>query len=151
MPADPRTAKGSCRKFANNNNPWNGQFKPWQTGGAGAGQIPAAISEQYTWPPATLNAVPEESISLLPQYTSTAAPITLAWPDPTTPPAVTTTTQGKGKEATPTLTAKTQHGDGWANKQDNAPAVGPIPGCAYPYAYGAEDAQVPATGCLPAA
>ena len=105
-----------------------------KTGGAGAGSIPASVSQDLAWPPATIFGVPPESVTALPQYTSTATPATLPFPDPTPAPAL-----------------KAQHGDGWANKQDTAPAVGPINGCAYPNAYGGADLQIPASGCVPAA
>ena len=128
MPKDPRQAVGICAKFGTPVPAWDGTFQPWQTGGAGAGEIAQDAAQKImAWPPKIQNVA---GGGPLPQYTSKGSPVTLA---PPTFPA--------------TATAKV--GSGWANPQDTAPAVTPIPGCAYPDAWDALQAQAPATGCTP--
>ncbi|KAI8975905.1 glycoside hydrolase [Trametes punicea] len=135
MPPDPRVATGMCERLGVQPQPFNGNFQPWQTGGAGAGTIaPQATASIQPWPPA-ISHVPTESVSLLPQYTSTGTVVTL-------PPQTFTTTAS----VTPTVSA----GDGWFNTGDTAPAVTPISGCTYPDAWDAINAQIPLSGCLPA-
>jgi len=109
MPKDPRTAAGSC----GNSSPWQPPLKPYQTGGAGAGQIAADVLAQFPWPPPTI--VGGGPASSLPSYTPTGPVPTL--PAPTFAAASAT--------ATPNL------GSGWANAADNAGAMVPIGGCSY--------------------
>ena len=134
MPKDPRDARGTGAKLgADPPAPvWDGAYQPWQTGGAGAGEVtPAAAQRILAWPPPMAN-VPQDE-GPLPQYMTPTAgkgsPVTLA------PPAF--------AGAAPTVRV----GNGWANAKDATPAVTPIPGCAYPNAWDALDAQVPAVGC----
>ena len=135
MPKDPRQAVGTCAKFGVASNPFDGVYQPWMTGGAGAGTIaPSATENIPAWPP-SLTQVPSESAALVPQYTSTGTFSALAAP-------TFTTTSG----VTPTASV----GNGWANPSDAAPAVTPIAGCQYPFAWDGVDAQVPASGCVPA-
>ncbi|KAH9940545.1 glycoside hydrolase [Epithele typhae] len=134
MPADPRTAEGACGKFGATGDAFDGAFQPWQTGGVGAGTIvPGALAAVPTWPPA-LKDLPEGAAdAAVPRYTSTASAVTL-------PPM---------EVATATVTASV--GSGWADAADSGPAVTAIAGCAYPNAWNGVGAQVPASGCQPAA
>jgi glucan 1,3-beta-glucosidase len=91
------------------------------TGGAGAGQIAAAQTEPYPYPPVTLES-PPYSATLLPSYTSTGSISTL-------PPPTYTNTKG----------ATINAGDGWFDAQDTLSAPTPIAGCNYPNAWGSED------------
>lgn len=124
MPTDPRTAIGTCGASAGP--VWNGDFEPWMTGGAGAGQL----RTDYPWPPATLSSAPGPATAL-PVYTPTGAVSTLPVP---------TYTDRAGKPIV--------SGNGWFNAADTAPAPTPIPGCTYPDAWHAEDAAVPGAACL---
>ena len=98
------------------------------TGGAGAGQIGAAQTAEYPYPPVTLEA-PGYAATLLPSYTSTGAISTL-------PPPTYTNTQGK------TINA----GNGWFDAQDTLSAPTPISGCAYPNAWNAVSVALPPAG-----
>ncbi|KAI0331221.1 glycoside hydrolase [Cubamyces sp. BRFM 1775] len=135
MPKDPRAASGMCESLGVTPDPFSGAFAAWQTGGAGAGTIaPAATASIAPWPPALAH-VPTQSEAALPQYTSTGTVVTL-------PPQTFTPTSS----VTPTASV----GNGWFDAQDTAPAVTPISGCAYPFAWDAINAQIPLSGCLPA-
>ena len=131
MPADPRTASGKCQSLDANMAPFDGTFAPWMTGGAGAGNIAPAATQGLAWPPAEFTDVPQASMASLPQYTATGTVSTLP------PPSF-------------SASATASVGNGWFDASDNAPAVTPIAGCAYPDAWDAEDAQIPVSGCLPA-
>ncbi|TCD64393.1 hypothetical protein EIP91_004141 [Steccherinum ochraceum] len=130
MPKDPRTALGKCASLGAPSDPFDGNFQPWQTGGAGAGSIAASASAQLPWPPASITKA-NAAGSLLPTYTATASIITLS------PSAVATN-------------AATKNGDGWFNAQDNSPMVTTVAGCTYPDAWSAADLPVP-TQCTGAA
>jgi len=112
MPTDPRAAIGAC----SNSNPWAPPLHAWQTGGAGAGNMPASVLENLAWPPASINLA--GPISSLPSYTPTGTIITL--------PGPTFTTSG-GSRATATINV----GNGWANTADNQGLFVPIPTCTY--------------------
>lgn len=118
IPSDPRTALGTCASlgFAQNN-PWDGNYQPWQTGGSGAGTISAtAIASFSQYPPPALSNVNGANPAQLPMYTATSAVPTLP---------------------TPTFSAATvTGGDGWADAQDTSLAAAPIAGCVYPDAWG---------------
>ncbi|KAJ7702289.1 glycoside hydrolase superfamily [Mycena rosella] len=116
MPTDPRQAVGQCK----NSNPFVGTLSSWQTGGAGAGQIPASVTNALAWPP-TVISYPGTSTpaTLLPSYSPTGTPITLPGP---------TFTSVSGQAA---ATASISSGNGWANPSDSAGMMGPIPGCSY--------------------
>ncbi|KAI0717235.1 glycoside hydrolase [Cerioporus squamosus] len=134
MPKDPRDAVGACARYGYSPAPYDGTFESWMTGGVGAGTIaPSATQSIPAWPP-SLSSVPTQSASLLPQYTSTATMVTLS------PPTFSATSG-----VTPTASV----GSGWANPKDTTKAVGPIPGCQYPFAWDAVDAPLPASGCVP--
>lgn len=112
MPTDPREAAGVC----GNSSPWQPPLQPWQTGGAGAGNIPATATSAYAWPPPSIsNGGP---VTLLPSYTPTG-------PIPTLPPP--TLTPASGSTATPTADV----GSGWNNAADTAGLAVEIPGCTY--------------------
>lgn len=105
MPTDPRAASGVC----GNSDPWQPPLQSWQTGGAGAGQIPASFSQQYAWPPTSISNA--GAATLLPTYTQTG-------PIPTLPG--------------PTFSsASVNVGDGWANAADNTGMAVAIPTCSY--------------------
>lgn len=111
MPTDPREAIGAC----GGGSPFAGPLQSYQTGGAGAGDIPASVSASLAWPPPTLsNAGP---ITDLPSYTPTGSV-------PTLPVPTFTATSGK---STSTISA----GDGWANSADTAGLMTDIAGCSY--------------------
>ncbi|KII89223.1 glycoside hydrolase family 5 protein, partial [Plicaturopsis crispa FD-325 SS-3] len=108
MPKDPRSAYGQC----GNKNPWSGPLKSYQTGGSGAGNIPASVSSSLAWPPATLsNGGP---VSALPTYTPTGTVVTLPGP---------TFTNSKSQ----TISA----GSGWQNSGDTAGFMTPVATCSY--------------------
>ncbi|KAG6814282.1 hypothetical protein H0H92_013407 [Tricholoma furcatifolium] len=113
MPTDPRSAIGYC----GNSNPWSPPLAAWQTGGTGAGNIPASVTSALAWPPATIsNGGP---VSSLPAYTPTGTLITL--------PVPTFTTTASGSGATGTANA----GDGWENTADTSGMFVEIPTCSY--------------------
>jgi glucan 1,3-beta-glucosidase len=109
MPTDPRAATGVCE----NSSPWNPPLQAWQTGGAGAGNIPTSVSASLAWPPASLSN--GGAITLLPSYTPTGPLMTL--PVPTFTAA----------SATSTISA----GSGWENNGDTAGMMVQIPSCSY--------------------
>ncbi|PSR94059.1 hypothetical protein PHLCEN_2v4487 [Hermanssonia centrifuga] len=108
MPADPRVAAGTCGNTA----PWQPPLQSWQTGGAGAGQIPATFTSSYAWPPTSISG--GGAATDLPTYTPTGALPTL--------PAPTFT-----KSAGGTVDA----GSGWLNSADNTGMNVAIPTCNY--------------------
>jgi len=103
LPLDPREATGTC----GNTDPWTPPLQSWQTGGAGAGNVPANLNP--AWPPG--NIANGGAVNQLPAYTPTGAV-------PTLPPATYT-----NKNINP--------GSGWNNPQDQAGLYVPIPGCTY--------------------
>ncbi len=113
---DPREAKGKCAGLTT----FSGTYEPWMTGGAGAGTI-TGVFEAY--PPATISGGPGVLATDLPVYAASGTVNTLPGP---------------------TMTGHTV--DGWFNSGDTALAPTPIAGCAYPDAWDAQDAVVPA-GC----
>ncbi|KAI8984881.1 glycoside hydrolase [Trametes punicea] len=118
IPTDPREALGLCESLGYAQNvPWNGDYQPWQTGGAGAGTIAAtAVASFSQYPPPEISNVSGEDPAQLPVYTPTSAV-------PTLPP--------------PTYSAATvTGGDGWADPADTSLAAVQIAGCAYPNAWG---------------
>ncbi|KAL0572392.1 hypothetical protein V5O48_009570 [Marasmius crinis-equi] len=125
MPTDPRDASGYCAGLGVNE-PFNGQYQPWMTGGAGAGTIAATATAGLSWPPASINGVPAASMAFAPTYTPTGSVVTLAGPSVT-----------KGATSV----------KGWFDSSDTAGAPTTIPGCSYPDAWNAQDANLPATRC----
>ena len=108
MPKDPRVADGTCGGTAI----WQGPLEPWQTGGAGAGQIPASVSADNAWPPTSITSA--GAATLLPTYTQTG-------PIPTLPVPTFTKASGGTVDA----------GSGWANSADNTGMAVAIPTCSY--------------------
>ncbi|KAG6850605.1 hypothetical protein H0H93_011273 [Arthromyces matolae] len=115
MPTDPRSAIGYC----GNSNPWSPPLAAWQTGGTGAGNIPASVTSSLAWPPAAItNGGP---IASLPAYTQTGTIVTL--------PVPTFTTTATAVAASSTGTADA--GSGWANSADTSGMAVSIPSCSY--------------------
>ncbi|RDB21561.1 putative glucan 1,3-beta-glucosidase D [Hypsizygus marmoreus] len=110
MPKDPRAAQGVC----GNSNPWTPPLKSWQTGGAGADNIPASVTRDLAWPPPVISN--GGAVSLLPSYTPTGTVVTL--------PPPTFTHSGS---ATATIDA----GNGWANAGDTDGMMVAVPSCSY--------------------
>ncbi|KAH7889854.1 exo-beta-1,3-glucanase [Phlebopus sp. FC_14] len=111
MPKDPRTASGTCA----DQGIWSPPLQPWQTGGAGAGQIDPSVAQSYAWPPATISNA--GAVTLLPSYTPTGAVATLP------PPTFTFTSNGHASTA--------NAGNGWQNPSDNAGEMVNIATCSY--------------------
>lgn len=124
MPTDPREAVNAC----GGGSPFVGPLAPYQTGGAGAGSIPASVSSALSWPPATINN--GGAVALLPVYTQTA-------PIPTLPVPTFTTTSGRS-------TGTADAGSGWANSADTAGIYTEIAGCTYLDPWVGPDAEPPA-------
>ena len=128
IPKNPRSSIGYCNN-AGINAPWNPPFKPWQTGGAGAGTVdPAFVSSFGAWPPQSLSGV--DNVNFAPTYTATG-------PIPTLPPPVYTLRNGS------TISG----GSGWFDKADNAGAPVNISGCTYPDPYAQTPIPLPTTTC----
>lgn len=133
VPQDPRSAIGACAAMGVTGEEFSGTYpSAWMTGGAGADEIPASVSNAYPWPPASFTNVAAGQMTLLPQYTTTGTPVTM--------PAETFTSPGSSE----TINV----GDGWANAQDDTrSAFVPISGCSYPPEYSAQDVQPTAGAC----
>lgn len=108
MPTDPREANGVC----GNSDPWTPPLAPSQTGGSGAGQIPASVSSSLAWPPSTISNA--GAITLLPQYTHTGTIPTLSAPTFTS------------------TSSSVNPGNGWENPSDTLSLAVPIATCTYP-------------------
>jgi len=128
MPTDPREHIGFCASVDVTGPQFDGDYLPWQTGGAGAGTMPASVTAAYgQWPPAALNGIGVAAdVALLPVYTSTGNIVTLP------PPTFTAT-------ATHSISA----GDGWFDAADNGDGVTVIQGCTYPNAWSASGIPIP--------
>ena len=124
MPEDPRTALGTCDAVGvQDNDPFNGTYQSWQTGGSGAGTIAAtALASFSQYPPPQISNAAGADPTLLPQYTHTSAV-------PTLPP--------ESFSGVPTASL----GDGWADPADTSLAPVQIEGCLYPNAWGAASTQ----------
>jgi glucan 1,3-beta-glucosidase len=110
MPQDPRNATDVC----GNSDPWNPPLLAWQTGGTGAGNIPATASAAVAWPPPAISS--GGAIAVLPSYTPTGPLTTLPVPTFT---------------SSPTSSATIYAGNGWANSADTAGMMVQIPSCSY--------------------
>ncbi|KAI1794546.1 glycoside hydrolase [Ganoderma leucocontextum] len=108
MPTDPRLSDGVCE----NTDPFNPPLQAWQTGGAGAGQIPQTALDALAWPPSTLTNV--DNLATLPQYTQTGSLITLPAPSVTSVSGASFST-----------------GNGWAQPTDSAQMFVPVATCGY--------------------
>jgi len=113
IPADPRTAEGTCAKlgFAQDT-PFSGQYQPGQVDDGGS--LTPTTTEDYSWPPPTLSGVGDAAG--VPSYTPTGA--IMALPTPTFTDAA---------AATATIDA----GTGWFDQADTAGLYVPINGCSY--------------------
>jgi len=128
IPTDPRTAIGTCAALGVVGPAFDGTYQAWQTGGAGAGSIAAALTLAHPWPPLAIpNA--EGGVDALPRYTPTGPIVSL-------PPPTLTAKPG-------TKTATVDVGNGWFNSQDTMGAPTPISGCTYPDAWDAATMAVP--------
>ncbi|KAJ7777689.1 glycoside hydrolase family 5 protein [Mycena maculata] len=142
MPADPRTANGTCAALGVAGAPFAGTFSAWRTGGAGAGTIAAAATAQFgQWPPLTIANVPSGARALLPTYTATGRAATLAYVTPAA--SVTGSLSAAVGAAAPTVGV----GDGWADAGDTAPGVTAVAGCTYPDAWSALSSPAPTALC----
>jgi glucan 1,3-beta-glucosidase len=126
IPKDPRTAVGKCQALGVAQSPWAGTYSAWQTGGAGAGTIAAAVSASYPWPPVTLSGLGGAAYADLPTYTPTGTIETL-------PPAQ--------------LTPQASEGNGWYDAQDTAGLMVTVSGCTYPNAWDSAGAVAPTARC----
>lgn len=116
-----------CAKLGVTGPQFDGNFLPWQTGGAGAGTIaPTSVAQFSQWPPTSIAGVPTGQVPLIPSYTASRAPVTL-------PP--------------PSQTASVSQGNGWFDAQDTQQFVTAVSGCTYPDAWNAQDSPVPAVAC----
>ncbi|KIM27166.1 glycoside hydrolase family 5 protein [Serendipita vermifera MAFF 305830] len=129
---DPRTSEGQCRRLGSAGNSYyaggGGTFTGAQIGQGvvdAIAEVPSLAS--FTWPPAAIGGFPNAAV--LPTYTATGPVPTL--PVPSQP------------QATPAPTGTTDFGTGWNNAADNGLMHVPIPGCAYPNAWDANNAAVP--------
>lgn len=132
MPEDPREADGYCNRIgvtAAAQAP--ATFEPWQTGGVGAGEIPAAaLATVSAWPPAVINGA-GGAVAVLPSYTPTGTVSTLP------PPTFT----GAAATVAPTL-------DGWTNDADTDGMMVEVAGCTYPDPWDALEVAAPAAACV---
>ena len=133
VPTDPRSSVGMCAADGVSGNDFEGTFSSaYMTGGPGAGTLASGQTASYPWPPQSFTNVASASISLLPQYTETATPITMPGPTFTSP----------GSSAT------IKAGNGWANANDNQRlAFAPVAGCSYPPEYSAATIAATAGAC----
>ncbi|KAF9449262.1 glycoside hydrolase family 5 protein [Macrolepiota fuliginosa MF-IS2] len=125
IPQDPREASGTCAALGIDGQDFDGAFQPWQTGGVGAGAIPAASTSQFPWPPASISGA-SAPVTQLPSYTPTGTIVSL-------PPPTLTATSAKTVDV----------GGGWFNTKDTVLAPTPMAGCKYPDPWNATDVPVP--------
>ncbi|KAG6886031.1 hypothetical protein C0993_005215 [Termitomyces sp. T159_Od127] len=130
MPTDPRSAIGFC----GNTDPWSPPLAAWQTGGAGAGNIPPSVTSALAWPPATLST--GGPVASLPAYTPTGTVVTLPVPSFT-----------QSSRTTATIDV----GNGWANSADTGGMFVPIPTCSYLDPWIGPSASPPSPLCSSAA
>jgi len=120
LPTDPRTSLGSCEPYG----PFaqfDGPLQPWQTGGAGAGDVnPTQVESWSQWPAPTLSNIPGYVVDQLPIYTPTGVVPTL----------------------TP-VTGVASAGDGWYDSSDTISGYVGILGCDYPEPWEASGAPLP--------
>lgn len=126
VPKDPRTSVGKCQAALGVTPQPSGAYSAWQTGGAGAGTIAAAVSSSYPWPPVTISGLGAAAYSAVPTYTPTGTISTL-------PP--------------PQLTPQVSEGNGWYDAQDTARAMATVSGCSYPNAWDSSGAVAPTAPC----
>lgn len=132
VPSDPRAVEGYCVNSAGiqPTQTFTG-FKPFMTGGAGAGTVPASDIAAYTWPLTSMRpSFGVDALASLPQYTATASPITLSNPTYTLASTVTQTPAS-----------------GWAYSTDTKSDYAPVSGCSYPGEYAGASMGVSAGAC----
>ena len=129
MPEDPRTSVGKCLALGFEQDPFDGNFLPHQTGAVPSPTISADYIAANPWPP-TVMANLSVDIALLPTYTANAPIITMPVP----------TYSGAPASATASV-------DGWFNHEDTTPGIGPITGCPYPDTYDGEFEEIPTEPC----
>ncbi|TFK55156.1 glycoside hydrolase [Heliocybe sulcata] len=129
MPKDPRSAAGVC----GNTSPWQPPLAPSQTGGSGAGSVPASVSSSLAWPPPTISNA--GAVTLLPSYTQTGSVPTLT---------AATFSVASG-------TATVDAGNGWANSGDSASMYVAIATCSYLDPWVGPNAAPPSPLCSGAA
>ena len=128
---DPRTSKGQCTRMGSTGNSFvasGGTFSGAQIGAGvvdAIAEVPSLAS--FTWPPTEVGLF--ANAATLPTYTPTGPVPTL--PVPSQP------------NATPAPTGTTDFGNGWTNAADTGLMHVPVPGCAYPNAWDANNAAVP--------
>jgi glucan 1,3-beta-glucosidase len=144
MPTDPRDSIGVCAALNVSNDPFNGTFQSWQTGGAGAGTIaPSDLQSFGAWPPSTLSSV-TIAPTLLPTYTPTAAIPSLTFITPT--PSITAAADAGASASASRADAASitaSVGSGWFDAQDTLSVMTPVAGCTYPDAWSALSSTVP--------
>ncbi|KAF7295346.1 Glycoside hydrolase [Mycena indigotica] len=135
MPTDPREAVGQCGNAA----PFQGTLSAWQTGGAGAGQIPSAyIQASLQWPPPSISFPGGNSPgNSLPTYVPNGPLITL--PTPTFTPV---TVSGHVVSATASVKLAA-----WANPADTIGMMVPAQGCSYFDPWGPSNVNPPSPLC----
>jgi glucan 1,3-beta-glucosidase len=134
IPKNPRDAFGHCASVGSAVSTFAGPYPAWQTGG-GNGIIDAADMAKFgSWPPASIGGV--DDAANLPTYTATG-------PVPTLPP--------QSYPAPTPAASSADAGDGWYNSADAASGIVTVAGCAYPNAWDATGAAVPAAACTGAA
>ena len=128
MPTDPRRSVGTCQALGGDQEPFDGTYSAWQTGGSGAGTIAPSVTSDLPWLPTTISDVDGALYAALPTYTPTGTISTL-------PPAV--------------LTPSVSEGDGWYDAQDTAGAMVTVSGCSYPNAWDSVSNTAPTAPCSP--
>ncbi|KAJ9122334.1 hypothetical protein QFC22_001755 [Naganishia vaughanmartiniae] len=130
---DPRQAVGHCLNVASVTPVAFNGYKPYQTGGAGAGTVPAADRTQYPWPVTSLSpSFDSAALVSLPQYTQTGTPVLLVNAPTNTAFALV----ASASSAIPTATIGAAQA-----------AFAPVAGCSYPNEYSAELMAMPTSAC----
>jgi glucan 1,3-beta-glucosidase len=121
--------KGHCASLGVvQDTPFDGTFKPWQTGQASTYAVDPSDQALYgQWPPTSIGLV--ANVALLPTYTATGAVPTLS------------------TQSFPYPTATVDGGDGWFDSSDTAPGITTVAGCSYPNAWDATAVPMPTALC----
>jgi glucan 1,3-beta-glucosidase len=132
---DPRTSKGNCARIGGPGNSFYGGGGTYSGAQIGVGVTDAIANvptlHTYPWPPAAIGSI--ANAATLPTYTATG-------PVPTLPVSVADGVQVTGTASVPQPTATVSLGNGWANPADTGLMHVPIPGCAYPNQWDANNA-----------
>jgi glucan 1,3-beta-glucosidase len=132
MPKDPTVAVGACAAKGASADAFKGPLASWQTGGVGAGQVPASAVASLQWPPQSISGA--GAVSLLPSYTPTGPVPTLPAPTFTPLPSA-------------SITASIDAGNGWFDPQDVLGGFVEISGCSYPDPWGGSNIPMPTAPC----